>query len=327
MKNLIALFKIKEAQAVFLLFGIFFGWWLWLMPYSTDMQRQVWSALYQVLAWFGCAVGIAAFRSLGGFKSPLAKAILGFSLGLLFQSFGQTGYSYYILFRHIAVPYPSWADAGFFGSIPFYCYGILQLAKVSVVGGLSLKSLSHKIQAFLIPSGILALSYYVFLKGYIFDWSDPAKIFLDFGYPLGEAVYISIAILTFVQSRKILGGVMKGPATFLIMALMFQYISDYTFLYQANRGLWRTAGTGDFMYTISYLLMSLGIIYTSEVSKRVREMNVYGDRMVFTSPADDFALVVENKELAEALRKGFLTSFFHWLRRAKHRALNPIFAS
>ena len=249
------------------------------------------------------------FRSLGGSKNILARAILGFSLGLLFQSFGQASFSYYAFIRHVAVPYPSLGDIGFLGSIPCYIYGILQLAKASV-GEVSLKSFHHEAQAFFIPTVMLFLSYYIFLRDYVFDWSNPLKVFLDFGYPLGDAIYVSIVILVFLLSRKIFGGTTRGPILFFAFALAVQYISDYTFLYQASHGTWQAGRINDLMYSIAYFLMTIGIIYVGEVLGRMKEMDIYGNHIVFASASEDSGLVVENPELAAALRKGFMAMIF-----------------
>ena len=98
---------------------------------------------------------------------------------------------------------------------------------------------------------------------------------------------------------------MQGPIFFLIFALTLQYISDFVFLYQANHGTWHVGRIDDLLYCVSYLLMTLGVIYVGEVSKKVKEMSILGDRVVFTSSADDFAVVIENPELADALKKAF----------------------
>ncbi len=93
---------------------------------------------------------------------------------------------------------------------------------------------------------------------------------MDFGYPLGQAFYISIALLVFFTSRNFLGGVLKKPIIFLIVALFFQYISDFNFLYQASAGTWYVGGVGDYLYAVSYFVMALAIIYIGTVSQKIR---------------------------------------------------------
>ncbi len=107
---------------------------------------------------------------------------------------------------------------------------------------------------------LLAYSYWVFLKGYEFDWSAPLKIFLEFGYPLGQAIYVSLAILTLFLTRGVLGGVMKNRVLFVLFALLMQYLADYTFLYQASQETWAAGGINDYMYLASYFIMALALL-------------------------------------------------------------------
>ncbi len=249
-------------------------WWFLLHPFSGDdslvHSKYIWGSCYQIIAIWGGICGLFISRSFGGFKSFLGKSIIFFSLGLLFQSLGQSFYSYYNLFAGVQAPYPSFGDVGFFGSIILYVFGVLYLARVSGVK-VSLKSFHNKLQAVAIPLLMLFLSYVIFLKDYTFDWSAKLKIFLDLGYPLGQAFYLSLAILTLILSRNVLGGIMKKPVMLFLFALIMQYISDFNFLYQANHQTWLVGGYGDFLYMFSYLLMALSIIQIGYVLKKIRD--------------------------------------------------------
>jgi hypothetical protein len=189
----------------------------------------------------------------------MGRAILSFAVGLLLQNVGQSVFSWYNLVAQVALPYPSLADVGYFGSIPFYIYGVLMLARASGVH-ITLKAFSAKLQAITIPLIMLTLSYFFFLYGYEPDWSDPLRVFLDFGYPLGQAVYVSLAILTYLLSTKTLGGVMKNKVLLVLAALVIQYAADYNFLYQAAYGTWTVSGYGDVLYLLAYFLMAIGLI-------------------------------------------------------------------
>ena len=261
MENIKSLLKYKSFQLVTLLFVVIAMWRLVLLCFTVpniDIQIQIWAASYQVVAWVGALIGLFFARSWGGYKSVVGRAALAFSIGLLLQSFGQSVFSYYF-YTGAAAPYPSLADLGFFGSIPFYAYGMLMLAKASGAH-LSLKSFSKKIQIFLILTIMLLISYIVFLRGYQLDPTQPLKTFLDFGYPLGDAIYVSIALLTFSLSRNFLGGIMKKPVLFLVFALVFQYVTDFTFLYQSSHGTFVGGGINDCMYFTSYFIMALSLV-------------------------------------------------------------------
>jgi hypothetical protein len=229
-----------------------------------------WGASYQVIAWYGAIIGFFVARRWGGFRSYVGAAVSAFALGLLFQSFGQTAYTWYIHILHIPIPYPSVGDIGYFGSIPCYVYGAFMLAKASGAK-ISIRTYASKIYAFIIPALLLGFSYYMFLMGYEADPTQPLKTFLDFGYPLGQAVYVSMAVLAYLLSRKFLGGIMRLPVLFFIIALIAQYFSDSTFLYQAMNGAYYPANINDLMYFISYLFMTISIAYIGEVFNWVKK--------------------------------------------------------
>lgn len=252
----------RSAQIVILLLLILAGWWLFLQGIQEEepqLRDLLWAASYQLVAILGGIWGISISRSWGGLRSVMGRAIFALALGLLLQAFGQSTFSFYNLILQVEVPYPSIADVGYFGSIPVYVYGIFLLAKASGIK-VSLRSFVNQIQAILIPAIMLGLSYFFFLRDYEFDWSSPLRVFLDFGYPFGQAIYVSIAILTFILSRKVLGGIMRSKIFFILLALVAQYVADYNFLYQVANETWRNGGYGDLLYLLSYIFMALGLL-------------------------------------------------------------------
>ncbi len=251
----------KKILIAILMFVFFSLWWgLVQLPVSNQhLLNQLWGGLYGIEALVGAIWGLRIYRDWGGSKSLMGKAIMLFALGLFAQEFGQLSYNYYIFYRQIEIPYPSLGDIGFFSSIPFYLFGALYLAKASGVK-VSLQSFKSKIQAAIIPLALLSYSYFIFLHGYEFDWSKPLTIFLDFGYPLGQALYVSVALLAVLLVRGVLGGIMKYRVFFIFFALLFQYLCDFMFLYQANNKTWVAGGINDFMYLVSYLIMTLALL-------------------------------------------------------------------
>lgn len=265
-------FNSTPAILLFVLLGIYTTWWL-LLPESTSETIASttiwWGATYQVIALVGAVYGFFIFSKWGGVKSYLGRALLSFSLGLLLQVIGQSIATWYVL-KGQGVPYPSLSDIGFFGSIFFYAYGALLLCKVSG-GNVSFRNFYTKLQVGIVPLSMLTLSSLIFLRGYQFDWSNPLVILLDLGYPLGQAFYVSIAIVAFLIARQTLGGVMRIPVFFFIGALVMQYLSDFMFLYKSYHGTYVPGGNTDFLYLLSYFLMSLSIVQLSSVYRWIKE--------------------------------------------------------
>lgn len=220
--------------------------------------------IYGYVAVLGGVWGIWTARKWGGFGSLCGKALYMFSFGLFAQEFGQLAYAWYNDIYKTAGPYPSLGDIGYFGSIPLYILGILFLAKAAGVT-VNLKSIMSKLQAIVIPVIVLIIGYWLFLSEYKVDWSMPIKTFLDFGYPLGQAIYVSLAILTYLLSKGVLGGVMKHRILFILLALCVQFACDYIFLYQTNQGAYTVGGINDYMYLVSYFLMALALLQLKTV--------------------------------------------------------------
>jgi hypothetical protein len=255
----------------FLLLIVFTIWRFYLMFYgfgNRSYDIQIWAASYQLMAWFGVICGFYLAGLWGGWKSLVGRASLAFAFGLLAQSFGQSVFSYFF-YKGINTPYPSIADVGFFGSIPFYIYGAFLLVKFYNTKK-SLNSLKNFALIFIIPIGMLLISYFIFLNGYQFDWSQPLKIILDFGYPLGQSAYVSLAILAFLLSLSSLGGIMKKPTLLFIFSLVAQYVADYTFLYKSNNGTFVGGGIVDYLYLIAYFLMAVSLIQLGLIFYRIK---------------------------------------------------------
>lgn len=263
----LTILKNKTSSIPVVIFIILSAWWLYIINLPLDFTgdvRQIWAATYQIMAIYGVVTGLFLFKKIGG-KNLLGRAILAFSVGLFLQSFGQSIYSYFIFYKHIEVPYPSIGDVGFFGSVILYI-----LAAYSLVKMIRVKSLKGKLISILLPVIMLGVSYYFFLQGYEFDWSNKLKVFLDFGYPFGQAIYVSIAILAFLFSRNFLGGIMKKPIWILMFALIFQYCADFMFLYQYSKGTWYVGGINDYMYFVSYFFMTLALIYIGSTFNKIK---------------------------------------------------------
>lgn len=262
----------KLFKLTVILFGLFTLWWLsiYLRGLTDSIENDLFTVSYCILALIGGVAGWSFAQKWGGFKSTLGRAIVMFTLGLLAQFIGQLFYNSYIYILGIEIPYPSFGDVVFFGSVLFYIYGAYLLAKVSGIK-FSFSSIRGKLQALAIPLIVLLVSYIIFLKGYEPDWSDLIVIFLDFGYPIGQAIYVSIAILALLISKEILGGIMRKPIMLIIVALIVQYLADFSFSYQVSRETWYVGGTNDYLFALAYFLMTIALFSVGNMFYKVKE--------------------------------------------------------
>ncbi|MFH0831079.1 MAG: hypothetical protein V1895_03400 [Parcubacteria group bacterium] len=266
------LLKNWSAQVAFLLLLIFAIWWLFINPFNVETlvdRKHFWTASYFLLSLFGGTYGLFISRHWGGVRSVLGRSLAAFSLGLLLQTFGQVAYNFYTIVAQVETPYPSVGDIGYFGSIPAYIYGVILLGKAAGLR-VSFRSLTNQFVAITLPLLMLIGSYWFFLRGYEFDWSNPLTVFLDFGYPLGQAIYVSIALLVLITSRRVLGGIMRKPLVLLLVALLIQYTGDFNFLFQAHRGAWYAGSWGDFLFVVSYFFMTVALFFIGTAFRKIK---------------------------------------------------------
>lgn len=247
-------------------------WWVMLQSSaeSATYLHDLFSDTYGIAALIGGCIGYFISLKWGGWKSKMGRATMMFSFGLFAQAFGQFVYTYYFLFLGVEVPYPSIGDIGYFGSIPLYIYGLILLADASGVN-FTLRRIRNQVWAVLLPLAILSFSYAIFLHDYTVDLSDPLLLILDFGYPLGQALYVAFALLIYLLSRNILGGLMRDRILLILVALFIQYLADYTFLLQVINETWTAAGINDYIYLVSYFTMTLALfnMRISEVRQKL----------------------------------------------------------
>ena len=252
------------------LFLFFTGWWM-VDIYSgaigsgTSIIPSVYAIVALIAALYGTFVIAPQW---GGRKSVLGKAILFFSLGLFLQFFGQVAYSFYVYVLHIEIPYPSLGDIGYFGTIPAYCLGVLYIAKASGIK-ITFQNYTSKIAAFVIPVVMVLFGYMLLLRGYEFDWSTPLRIFLDFGYPLGDAIYISLTLTTMLLTKNVLGGIMRKRILYILFALCLQFFTDYMFLFLVKQGWWNVGGVSDYLYLLTYVAFCYVFSYLSTTAVRL----------------------------------------------------------
>lgn len=265
----------KFSLAALIFFFVLSLWWLFinLIP-TSDFNKYIFGAVYgPFMSLYGGVVGLYVSKQWGSLRSVMGKAIIFLSLGLLAESFGQLANSAYNVILHVETVYPGIADIGYFGNIPLYIAGIFFLAHVSGVR-FNLRSVTSAAFAFLIPCLLLATSYFFFLRNYQFDWAQPLTIFLDFGYPLGQALYISLAVITYMLSKNLLGGMMKKIILMIVAGFVIQYLADFSFLYTNSHNQYFVGGFVDYLYLLSYTIMVLSLLELRQAAIKIRTPDI-----------------------------------------------------
>mgnify|MGYP001590454522 CR=1 FL=1 len=237
-------------------------WWLKIFFGGQEVGLENYAFNFSYI-FFNITGGVSglliAKQKWGGFSSSIGRGLSYLGLGLLGQGFGLTVWTIYNLVLKVEIPYPSLADIGYFALIPFYTIAMYNFAHASGAK-FALRSLRGKLLAFVVPFVVLMLSYAFFIRDVGLDLNDWVRSFFDIAYPAGEAISVSLGLLTYLLSRNLLGGRMKKYIEFVIFALAFQYITEFTFLYTSGLGTYYNAGFVDLMYATSYFLMTVGLL-------------------------------------------------------------------
>ncbi len=245
-----------------LLFITLTVWWVMLASggNTNNDPAYFFAATYGLTALVGGLYGLFAARSWGYLKSAFGRAIIALSLGLLMNEFGQVVFSYFNVVEKVQVPYPSLADIGFFGAVPLYMLGGLFLMQGLGVAQIIKRKPWKAIVGVLVPLVVLGISYLLFLNGQDQSQNDVLTIFLNFGYPLGQAAYVSIALVIVLSLQGVLGGKMKWPIMALLLAFLLQYAADFNFLYQTQHATWANGAYGDYLYLVAYFVMGISLV-------------------------------------------------------------------
>lgn len=254
--------KIKFQLIATVLFVVLTLWWLSFRGRVNNQTSsdQIEANFYSVMALYGSIVGFIAAKKWGGFKTVLGRALTFFSIGLLLQEIGQLTGDYLFYVQHISVtPYPGIGDIAFFGSVIMYIIGVVYLSKAAGVHR-ALKNTNAKIIAVVVPLVLLTVSGFLLVFNQHYDFSQPLTVFLDVGYPVGQAAYISLAIVAYLVSRKAFGGLLRKCIIWVIVALIVQYAADFTFIYQSHKNIYVTGSYDDYFYLLSQFLMTTALI-------------------------------------------------------------------
>jgi hypothetical protein len=256
-----------------LFFLVLSFWWVFIYSnnYIDTLHNNLYTVIYPLLSLFGGIIGLISAVKWGGYKSYIGKSIIFLSLGLFAQFFGQASYAYYIYILDLE-PFPSIGDLGYFGSIIFYFFGALYLG-VAMRTGKQLKEIKNIFLMFLVGLISFFVVYGFFLRHYSFDASDLLVSILNYAYPIGQSIYLAITVGIFLLSYNYAKGLMRVPVLLLLAALVTQFFADFMFLFQTNNESWYVGGINDFIYSIAYFLMGVGLLYIERALGNLRSEN------------------------------------------------------
>src|SRR6266849_2412929 len=207
-----------------------------LLPASAPKQGAVRSSL-RWLAWWTPSGSVVPLL--------LACTLLSYVIGQALWTLNED-------VLHLAVLFPSWADAGYLGSYPFVLLAILLLPQQRKL----LTSRTRMVFDVVITmTGVVTMSWYFLLGPTIQHGADsvPGQL-LGTAYPLSDLVLIFCLFLLVVRYNA---PAMRPVIFLLFLAFAVITLTDTIYDYQQLHGLYATGSLLDLGWPLGYLLLGL----------------------------------------------------------------------
>lgn len=268
-------FKVNKLNSFVLAYFIFMVlYWLGLQMTGTkdSAMNLMYSFMLNTLAFLGGVFGVLVSKRWGGTRSALGRGIFFMALGLI--AWGAVGgyiWSYYngifnwlpnVYADPVAAPYPSLADVGFIAAIPLWALGMFHLAKATGVK-YGLREATGKMYLFLAPIISFVVSYYFLVTvargGAVSDGGDSVKVFFDFAYPIGDVAIITVALLIYGLTLRLLGGIYKWPVRITLLGFVTMFFADMAFSYSTTVESYYNGNYADLLFVAAMALLAYGI--------------------------------------------------------------------
>ncbi len=225
----------------------------------TTAVDDIGEAVAALVAALSC--GLAARRTTGQLRR--AWALLGASA--LSWGLGEVVWSVYEIGFNVPVPFPSAADIGFLGAIPFAIAGVLSFSHTP-------RGTATGIRQWL-DRAIVALSL-VFVAwglglGQVFYSSGSTwqTRVIGLAYPLGDILIGTVLILAIRRATD----ETYGRLLLLLGGLAANALADSAFALLTAEGNYSTGSLLDAGWLVGYLMIALAAIWPSEARDRTRE--------------------------------------------------------
>ena len=191
-------------------------------------------------------------------KSALGRSMLFICLGMLSWGIGTMAWFSYNTVAQMEVPYPSLADVGYLGMIPFAFYGMYLLLK-SVRGSFDKRTLL-KLSA--IPILVFVPIYVIFISSALMGDIPPLEKSLNVAYPMGDVLFLSIslAMLSLIRGSKLF-----KPIAIISVGFIFEAFADLAFSWTTAMGTYYTGIWTDALFALAFGLIGVGMHYMQEM--------------------------------------------------------------
>ena len=287
--------------------GIIAAIWLVVLLNAADEVAQTVSNMGLAMAAFAAAVGcgLAALRHRGRRRwvwTLLCLSAASWGSGMVVWAFYE--------FTGRELPYPSLADVGYLGAVPFAVAALLLLPTAADSAAGRIRTV---IDGLMIAGSLLLFSWIVIL-GQLFsaeesNWMTHA---IGLAYPIGDIVLVTIVLYVMLRTRRAAGADMVplGLIGFGIVCLSF---ADTAFVYLTTTDAYSSGNPIDAGWFIGYLLIFVAS-RRPEADRVIVADDSYSSRRIGMLLPYMAVVLALFTSVLELLRSGDVDPFVSWAR-------------
>jgi diguanylate cyclase (GGDEF)-like protein/PAS domain S-box-containing protein len=241
--------RFVAATIVAALLTVAFGLWVTFRFGGVTLTERI-DDLGEAAAAFAAAIacGAAARRHVG--RSRLAWSLIGASAFV--WSAGEAVWSYYEVGLGHQVPFPSLADAGFLGAVPFAAAGVLLFTAATHRAGTRLATV---LDGAIIAGSLLAVSWATILETiYSAGGDSPFTQAISLAYPISDVVILTMLLLLLAGRAR---GQDRLRVLLLAGGLVANLLADSGFAYLTTVNSYGPAQPIDTGWVAGYFLIAL----------------------------------------------------------------------
>ncbi|HWE62898.1 MAG TPA: EAL domain-containing protein [Chloroflexota bacterium] len=174
-------------------------------------------------------------------------------LGILSYALGQAIWTLNEDILHLAVLFPSWADAAWLGSYPLVLLGILTLP----TRPLALATRTRVVlDGLLLLAGAVTFSWYFLLGPTVLqDGENLVTKLVSTAYPFATLLLVACLLLLAASARE---SALRGVVALLVLGLSIVTVTDVIYGYQELHNAYATGSLLDVGWPLGYMLVGLG---------------------------------------------------------------------
>jgi len=235
---------------------VVFGAWITLRWGGVSLTEGIDDIGEAAVAFLAAGVcGLAAWRHRGRIR--VAWILIGVSAFL--WAAGETVWSFYEVGLRQQVPYPSLADAGYLGAMPFAVAGILLFAAAN---RRTISRLAGVLDGAVIAGSLLVVSWGTILGTVYRAGSDSlTSQLIGLAYPVSDVIVLTMVLL-------LVGRVHRSaqlPLSLLAAGLLANLLADSGFAYLTTVNTYGPAQPIDTGWVAGYMLIALAALRAAQV--------------------------------------------------------------